>query len=116
MMLDKNHQRAFVRIRDGPLVSRHKPSVDVLFNSVAESAAKSTIGIILTGMGKDGAKGLLNLKNKGAYTIAQDEASSVVWGMPGAAVDLDAHHEQMHLDKIPQKLLFLLKTETSKAS
>ncbi|NRB22289.1 chemotaxis response regulator protein-glutamate methylesterase [Shewanella sp.] len=116
MLIERRGGLLFTKLVDSDPVNRHKPSVDVLFNSVAETSAKSTIGMLLTGMGSDGAKGLLNLKNKGAYTIAQDEASSVVWGMPGAAVELDAHYELMHLDKIPQKLLFLLKTENSKAS
>ncbi|WP_076413329.1 chemotaxis response regulator protein-glutamate methylesterase [Shewanella sp. UCD-KL12] len=116
MIIERKGSNLFTKLLDTEPVNRHKPSVDVLFNSVVECAAKSTIGVILTGMGKDGAKGLLNMKNKGSYTLAQDEASSVVWGMPGAAVELNAHHEQMHLDKIPQKLLFLLKTENSKAS
>ncbi|QFU20586.1 chemotaxis response regulator protein-glutamate methylesterase [Shewanella eurypsychrophilus] len=116
MIVVRKGSSLFTKLLDSEPVNRHKPSVDVLFDSVAQCAAKSTIGIILTGMGKDGAKGLLNLKQNGSYTIAQDEASSVVWGMPGAAVEIDAHHEQMHLDKIPQKLLFLLKAENSKAS
>lgn len=92
-------------------VNRHKPSVDVLFNSVADIAGKAAIGVILTGMGRDGAKGLLNMREQGAYTIAQDEASSVVWGMPGSSVEIGAACEQLHLDKIAGKLLGMLKSE-----
>ncbi|MCW3172659.1 protein-glutamate methylesterase/protein-glutamine glutaminase [Shewanella subflava] len=89
-------------------VNRHKPSVDVLFNSVAEHAAKTSIGIILTGMGNDGSQGLLNMRQKGAYTIAQDQASSVVWGMPGSAVEMNAANEVLPLADISSKLLTLL--------
>ena len=89
-------------------VNRHKPSVDVLFNSVAEHAAKTSIGIILTGMGNDGSQGLLNMRQKGAYTIAQDQASSVVWGMPGSAVEINAANEVLPLTDISSKLLTLL--------
>lgn len=116
MIIERKGNLLFTKLLDSEPVNRHKPSVDVLFDSVAACAPKTTIGVILTGMGKDGAKGLLKMKKAGSYTIAQDEASSVVWGMPGAAVEIEAHHEQMHLDKIAQKLLLLLKTENSKAS
>lgn len=95
---------------DSEPVNRHKPSVDVLFDSVSECVAKSSIGILLTGMGRDGALGLSRMRQQGAYTIAQDEASSIVWGMPGAAVEMDACEEQLHIDKIPQRLLSLLKS------
>ncbi|MGQ8338492.1 protein-glutamate methylesterase/protein-glutamine glutaminase [Sunxiuqinia sp. A32] len=78
------------KIEPGELVNRHRPSVDVLFNSVAEIAGKNVMGIILTGMGKDGANGMLQLKNKGAVCIAQDETSSIVFGMPKEAINLDA--------------------------
>lgn len=81
-------------IHDQPPVSMHRPSVDVLFDSVANQAKGSATGIILTGMGKDGAQGLLNMYNSGAITYAQDEASSVVWGMPGASVEFGAVEKQ----------------------
>ncbi|MFL6245272.1 MAG: chemotaxis response regulator protein-glutamate methylesterase [Thermoanaerobaculia bacterium] len=78
--------RLFVETSDGPLVSRHRPSVDVLFRSVATAARAEAVGVILTGMGNDGAAGLLDMHNAGAVTLAQDESTSVVFGMPGAAI------------------------------
>ena len=90
---------------DGPTVNRHKPSVDVLFDSVRNAAGDKAVGIILTGMGKDGAEGLLRLKEVGAETIAQDEASSVVWGMPGAAVKIGAADNIMALSDISKGML-----------
>jgi two-component system chemotaxis response regulator CheB len=95
------------RIDDGPAVNRHKPAVDVLFRSVAESAGANAIGAILTGMGDDGARGLLELKNAGAPTLVQDEATSVVWGMPGAAFKLGATDEQVPLERIAERLMSL---------
>lgn len=92
------------RVKDGELVNRFKPSVDVLFDSVAKFAGKNAIGVLLTGMGKDGAKGLKAMQEKGAMTVAQDEASSVVWGMPGAAVNIDAADHILPLMKIPNKV------------
>ncbi len=93
------------RLHDGPRVNRHKPSVDVLFRSVAQCCGDRAIGVILTGMGDDGARCLLEMRQAGAYTIAQDEASSVVWGMPGSAVKLGAAQTVLPLDKIPAELL-----------
>jgi two-component system chemotaxis response regulator CheB len=95
------------RIDDGPPVNRHKPAVDVLFRSVAESAGANAIGAILTGMGDDGARGLLELKNAGAPTLVQDEATSVVWGMPGAAYKLGAAEEMVPLERIAERLMAL---------
>ncbi|HWU77716.1 MAG TPA: chemotaxis response regulator protein-glutamate methylesterase [Rhodanobacter sp.] len=95
------------RLHDGPPVNRHKPSVDVLFRSMAASASAATIGVLLTGMGDDGARGLLELKQAGAATIVQDEDSSVVWGMPGAAWKLGAAAEMLPLDHIAARLLSL---------
>jgi len=88
------------RLSDGPPVNRHKPSVDVMFLSVAESAGSSVMAILLTGMGNDGAAGMKELREAGALTIAQDEASSVVWGMPGSAVKLGAAEEVLPLERI----------------
>ena len=90
MELVRNIHGFALRVFDGPLVNRHKPSVDTLFNSVADVCAKSSLGVILTGMGKDGSLGLLRMKQKGALTIAQDEGSSAVYGMPKAAIDIGA--------------------------
>lgn len=95
------------RLNDGPPVSRHKPSVDVLFDSVAKTCGASAIGVILTGMGKDGADGLLNMRKAGGHTIAQDEKSSVVWGMPGAAVKQNAAQTVQPLSRIAKKLMQL---------
>ncbi len=95
------------RIDDGPAVNRHKPAVDVLFQSVAQSAGANAIGAILTGMGDDGARGLLQMRQAGAPTLVQDEASSVVWGMPGAAFKLGAAEEIVPLERIAERLLAL---------
>lgn len=95
------------RVDDGPAVNRHKPAVDVLFQSVAQSAGANAIGLILTGMGDDGARGLLQMRQAGAPTLVQDEASSVVWGMPGAAMKLGAATETVALDRIAGRLLAL---------
>jgi two-component system, chemotaxis family, protein-glutamate methylesterase/glutaminase len=94
-------------LRDGPKVGLHKPAVDVLFRSVAQSAGANAIGVLLTGMGRDGADGMKLLQGAGAPTIAQDEASSVVWGMPGEAVKLGAADQVLPLDRIPQAILAL---------
>jgi two-component system chemotaxis response regulator CheB len=80
----------FCRLLDTEPYRRHRPSVDVLFNSVARTVAANAVGVILTGMGRDGADGLLNIKQAGGFTIAQDEETSVVWGMPGSAVSSGA--------------------------
>ncbi|KAF1017245.1 MAG: Chemotaxis response regulator protein-glutamate methylesterase [Stenotrophomonas maltophilia] len=95
------------RVDDGPAVNRHKPAVDVLFRSVAQSAGGNAIGAILTGMGDDGARGLLEMRQAGAATLVQDEAASVVWGMPGAAFKLGAADEQVPLERIAERLLAL---------
>jgi two-component system chemotaxis response regulator CheB len=87
-------------VRGGPLVSRHRPSVDVLFRSVAQSAGPNAVGVIFTGMGDDGAAGLLEMKTAGAATIAQDEATSVVFGMPREAIERGAADEVLPLPRI----------------
>ena len=94
-----------VFIKEGPRVNGHVPSVDVLFDSVAQYAGKNAVGVILTGMGKDGADGLLRMKNAGAKTIGQDEKSCVVYGMPKVAYDIGAVDYQMGLNKISEKLI-----------
>ena len=95
------------RIDDGPAVNRHKPAVDVLFHSVAQTAGANAIGAILTGMGDDGARGLLAMRQAGARTLIQDEATAVVWGMPGAAHKLGAAEEIVPLERIAERLLAL---------
>jgi len=97
-----------VECTKGEKVSGHCPSVDVLFNSVAEVAGKNAIGIILTGMGKDGAKGLLAMRQKGARTLGQDEKSCVVYGMPKVAFEIGAVEKQVSLEAIPQLVYSML--------
>jgi two-component system chemotaxis response regulator CheB len=104
------------RLHDGPPVNRHKPSVDVLFRSMAASAGPGTHAALLTGMGDDGARGLLELKQAGATTLVQDEASSVVWGMPGAAWKLGAAAEMLPLDHMAARLLTLARRTHDGAS
>ncbi|MFO7444719.1 MAG: chemotaxis response regulator protein-glutamate methylesterase [Ignavibacteriaceae bacterium] len=86
MLLKRSGARYYVEVKDGPLVSRHRPSVDVLFRSAARYAGQNAIGVIMTGMGDDGAKGMLEMKEAGAFNIAQDENSCVVFGMPNEAI------------------------------
>ncbi|NQZ58221.1 MAG: chemotaxis response regulator protein-glutamate methylesterase [Lentisphaeraceae bacterium] len=105
MVLRRQAGTDSVIIKDGPLVSSHRPSVDVLFKSVARYAAKQTIAVLMTGMGSDGAQGLLQIKESGGQTIAQNEATCVVYGMPKIAVDLGAANEVLALEDIPNKLL-----------
>ncbi|MFA6286482.1 MAG: chemotaxis response regulator protein-glutamate methylesterase [Opitutaceae bacterium] len=88
MLLKRSGARYYVEVRDGPLVSRHRPSVDVLFRSTARYAGKNAIGVIMTGMGDDGARGMLEMKEAGAINLAQDEASCVVFGMPAEAIKM----------------------------
>ncbi len=105
MILKRSGARYYVEVKDGPLVNRHRPAVDVLFRSTAKYAGSNAIGIIMTGMGDDGAKGLLEMKQAGAYTIAQDEASCVVFGMPKEAIKLNAADKVLPLDKIAEHTL-----------
>ncbi len=100
MLLRRSGARYYVEVKDGPLVNRHRPSVDVLFRSTAQYAGSNAIGVIMTGMGDDGAKGLLEMKESGAKTIAQDEKSCVVFGMPKEAIKLEAADHILPLDKI----------------
>jgi two-component system chemotaxis response regulator CheB len=90
LLVERDGARYRCRLNDGPHVNRHRPSVDVMFRSVAQNVGPNAIGVILTGMGEDGARGLKEMGEAGAPTVAQDEATSVVWGMPGAAVKLGA--------------------------
>jgi two-component system chemotaxis response regulator CheB len=104
LIVHRDGARYVCKLDDGTPVNRHKPSVDVLFRSVAQNVGRSSIGVILTGMGKDGARGLKEMLEAGSQTIAQDEASSVVWGMPGEAVHLGAAQHVVSLDDIATRL------------
>jgi len=108
MRLKKRGDTYYVECFRGQKVSGHCPSVDVLFSSVAQVAGKDAVGIILTGMGSDGSKGLLEMREKGARTIGQDEKSCVVYGMPKIAYEIGAVEKQVPLDKIPQTLQRIL--------
>ena len=101
MMLKRNGAQYVVDVADGPLINRHKPSVDVLFRSVAKFAGANALGIIMTGMGDDGARGMKEMHDAGARTIAQDEASCVVFGMPKEAIKLGGVDQTMPLGQIP---------------
>jgi two-component system chemotaxis response regulator CheB len=105
MLLKRSGARYYVDVQDGPFVNRHRPSVDVLFRSTAQFAGKNSIGIIMTGMGNDGAQGLLEMRQSGAKTIAQDEKSCVVYGMPKEAVKLDAADRVLSLESIAPYIL-----------
>jgi two-component system chemotaxis response regulator CheB len=105
MLLRRSGAQYHVEIVDGPLVSRHRPSVDVLFRSVAKCAGKNALGIIMTGMGDDGARGLKEMHDLGARTLGQDEASCVVYGMPKEAFKLGALDRQVPLERIPQEIV-----------
>jgi two-component system chemotaxis response regulator CheB len=101
LLLKRSGARYYVEIKEGPLVSRHRPSVDVLFRSAARYAGPNAVGVIMTGMGDDGAKGMLEMKEAGAVTIAQDEESCVVFGMPKKAIELGAVDRVLPLSAIP---------------
>jgi two-component system chemotaxis response regulator CheB len=105
LLIERDGARYRCRLSDGPQVNRHRPSVDVMFRSVAQNVGPNATGVILTGMGDDGARGLKEMMEAGAHTIAQDEASSVVWGMPGTAVRLGAAHQVLPLHRLPEELL-----------
>jgi len=105
MLLSRSGAKYYVKVKSGPLVHHQRPAVDVLFKSVARCAGSNAVGVILTGMGKDGAEGLLEMKNSGARTIGQDEASCVVYGMPKAAHEIGAVDRAMNLKDIPVAIL-----------
>jgi two-component system, chemotaxis family, protein-glutamate methylesterase/glutaminase len=105
MVLQTSGANYLVRTKEGPLVHYQRPSVDVLFQSVARNAGNNALGVLLTGMGSDGAKGLLAMRQSGAYTIVQDEKSSVVFGMPKEAINLGAECEVTPLSQIAQSIL-----------
>ena len=104
-LLERQGARYRVSVREGPLVSRHRPSVDVLFRSAARSAGANAVGVIMTGMGDDGAHGLLEMHQAGATTIAQDEESCTVFGMPKEAIAIGAADHVRPLDLIAREIM-----------
>ncbi len=111
MMLDRDGARYVVRIKDGPAVHHQRPSVDVLFDSVARKAGRNAVGVLLTGMGADGARGLLSMRESGAYTLAEDESTCIVFGMPKEAIKLGAVDEVAPLGCMPDAILGALVAE-----
>jgi len=107
LLLKRSGARYYVEIKEGPLVSRHRPSVDVLFRSAARYAGKNSVGVIMTGMGDDGAKGMKEMKDAGATNIAQDEATSVVFGMPNEAIKLNGVDMVRPLEAISREVVRL---------
>jgi two-component system chemotaxis response regulator CheB len=106
-LIKRSGARYFVEVKSGPLVSRHRPSVDVLFRSAARYAGRNAVGVIMTGMGDDGARGMLEMKEAGAYNIAQDEATCVVFGMPAEAIKLRSVDRILPLGQIAQEVVRL---------
>jgi len=115
LLLARSGANYVTRIEQTDPVNRHRPSVDVLFRSAAAAAGKNAVGVILTGMGKDGAAGMLDMKNAGAYNFAQDEASCVVFGMPREAIAMGGTHEVGALTALPGMVLGYLATQGSRA-
>ncbi|HEY0683122.1 MAG TPA: chemotaxis response regulator protein-glutamate methylesterase [Steroidobacter sp.] len=107
LLVERDGARYRCRLSNGPHVNRHRPSVDVMFRSVAQNVGPNAVGVILTGMGDDGARGLKEMLDAGASTIAQDEATSVVWGMPGAAVKLGSAQHVLPLHRVASEMLQL---------
>jgi len=105
LLVKRDGARYICRLNDGPPVNRHRPSVDVMFRSVAQNVGPNALAVLLTGMGADGAEGMKEMLDAGAFTVAQDEATSVVWGMPGAACKIGAAKEVKALDKIVPTLM-----------
>jgi len=104
-LIRRSGARYYVEVKDGPLVSRHRPSVDVLFRSAARYAGKNALGVIMTGMGDDGAKGMLEMKEAGAFNIAQDESTSVVFGMPHEAIKHGGVDKVLPLHEIAREII-----------
>jgi two-component system chemotaxis response regulator CheB len=104
-LLKRSGTRYYVEVKDGPLVCRHRPSVDVLFRSAARYAGKNAVGVIMTGMGDDGARGMAEMKEAGAFTLAQDEESCVVFGMPQEAIKRNAVEKVVSLEAIGREVL-----------
>jgi two-component system, chemotaxis family, protein-glutamate methylesterase/glutaminase len=105
MMLKRSGAQYYVTVADGPVVNRHKPSVDVLFRSVAQVAGRNALGVIMTGMGDDGARGMKEMHDAGAQTVAEDESTCVVFGMPKVAIDMGGVDRIVPLDRIPQEIV-----------
>ena len=116
LLVERDGARYRCRLNDGPPVNRHIPSVDVLFRSVAQQVGPNAVGVILTGMGDDGARGLKEMHDAGAPTVVQDEASSVVWGMPGAAVKLGAADEVVPLARVADVVMRLVQSAGAHAA
>ncbi|HTH16401.1 MAG TPA: chemotaxis protein CheB, partial [Magnetospirillum sp.] len=104
MLLQRSGARYYVTVKDGPLVSRHRPSVDVLFRSAAHNAGSNALGILMTGMGDDGAAGLLEMRHAGATTIAQDEETCIVFGMPKEAIARGAAEKVVPLNLLASEI------------
>ncbi|QWR78737.1 protein-glutamate methylesterase/protein-glutamine glutaminase [Candidatus Magnetomonas plexicatena] len=104
-MIKRSGARYYVEVKDGPLVSRHRPSVDVLFRSASRYAGKNAVGVIMTGMGDDGARGMMEMKESGAFNIAQDEASCIVFGMPNEAIKHGGVDKVLPLDRIAREVI-----------
>ncbi len=107
LLMKRSGARYYVELNDGPLVSRHRPSVDVLFRSAARYAGRNVVGVIMTGMGDDGSKGMLEMKQAGAVNIAQDEDSCIVFGMPAEAIKLGGVDRVLPLDRIAAEVVRL---------
>ena len=108
MLLRRSGARYYVSVRDGPLVCNLRPAVDVLFKSTAQYAGSNAVGVILTGMGVDGARGMLKMREAGARTIGQDEPSCIVYGMPKEAAKMGAVEKEVPLDRIAQEVINVL--------
>ena len=105
MMVQPNGRKVCVAVKEGPLVSRHRPSVDVLFRSMAKTIGRNALGIIMTGMGDDGAAGLCEMNEAGAITLAQNRETCVVYGMPAVAVQRGAVDREIPLESIPEEII-----------
>ena len=115
LLLARSGANYMTKLDQGPPVNRHRPSVDVLFRSAAISAGKNAVGVILTGMGKDGAAGMLEMKHAGAYNFAQDESTCVVFGMPREAIAVGATHEVGPLNELPGRMMAYFAAHSSRA-
>ena len=114
LLVERSGAQYICRLNNGPPVNRHRPSVDVMFRSLAQNAGPNTIGVILTGMGDDGARGIREMRDAGAHTIAQDEKTSVVWGMPGSAVERGGVEQVLPLPKIAEAVLRCITADDKK--